>query len=96
MNSQQLNQALLTLEAIATTANATDGNTHHTLGTILGDHVLLEHEVMRLLTVIQQIGAIADGALDLLGGSVVRGDAIDWFAPEVKQLVSDTAQGEPA
>jgi hypothetical protein len=96
MSAVNTQQALHALEAIATAANSADGNTHRALATILGDEVRLEHEVMRLLTVIQQIGAIADGALDLLGGSVVRGDAIDWFAPEVKQLADDTTQGEPA
>ncbi|TAK87082.1 MAG: hypothetical protein EPO09_19000 [Aquabacterium sp.] len=95
-SSQQLNKALLTLEAIATTANITDGYTHRTLGTILGDGDRLEQEVMQLLTVIQQIGAMADGASELLGGHIVRGGAIDWFAPEVKAAAEATEQGATA
>lgn len=86
-------KAMNALEAIATVANAADGNTHRVLGGILGNEDRLEHEVMHLLAVIQQIGAIADNTLALLDGSVVRGDALDWFAPDVKQVVEDTAQG---
>lgn len=96
MSATSTKKALYALEAIATAANVTDGSTSLVLGSILGDKAHLENEVMHLLAVIQQIGAIADSALEILDGNVVRGDALDWFAPHVKQVVEDTAQGEPA
>ncbi len=81
MSDQKLQQALLALEAIATMANVADG-----IEITSASPYAIQNGLYHLQTVIQQLGAVADGALNKLGGSVVRGDALDWFASEVKEI----------
>ncbi|MGC4062959.1 MAG: hypothetical protein QM749_19805 [Aquabacterium sp.] len=92
MSNQKLQQALLALESIATMANAADGVEVTSLSPYA-----IQDGLYHLQKVIQQLGAVADGALNVLGGSVVRGDALDWFASEVKRhQITETTAGDPA